>query len=59
MPEGGMHNDDDVGGPPRHLRLAGLAVLGIVTAGGLYLIAVRGPAMVMDLYAASKLFLCF
>lgn len=44
---------------PRGVRRALFAVLGIVFAGALYLIAVRGEALLVDLSGLSQRIFCF
>ena len=41
---------------PRHLGLALASLLGVLLAGALYLIAVRGPALLLDLSTMGGLF---
>jgi hypothetical protein len=41
---------------PRHAVRAGVVVL---VAGACYLMAVRGPALILDLSAASRYLFCF
>jgi hypothetical protein len=45
--------------PPRALKRAGLAVLGIVLTGAAYLIWARGEAIVLDLAALGSKVWCF
>ena len=44
---------------PRVLRSALLAGLGAVVAGAVYLLAVRGEALILDLGAVSQRIFCF
>jgi hypothetical protein len=51
--------DKDASGMPASLRRGLLAALGLVMAGALYLIAVRGEALLLDLSALSQRVFCF
>ena len=44
---------------PGKVRRVLLAVLGLVLAGALYLVAVRGEALLLDLSAFSQRVFCF
>jgi hypothetical protein len=44
---------------PARMRWALLAVLGLVLAGALYLISVRGQALLVDLSGLSQRIFCF
>ena len=45
--------------PPTALRRAVYVILGLVTLGALYLIAVRGEAILLDLAAAAQFLGCW
>ncbi|MCB1549451.1 MAG: hypothetical protein KDJ41_16725 [Hyphomicrobiaceae bacterium] len=44
---------------PTGVKVALFAVLGVIMLGALHLIMARGPAMLLDLAALSRSFLCF
>lgn len=44
---------------PASVRLAVFGVVGLVFAGALYLLAVRGQALLVDLSALSQRIFCF
>jgi hypothetical protein len=53
------HDDSPSGRPPRLVRRAGAAVLGLVLAGSVYLIWARGEAMIVDLATIGSKVWCF
>ena len=56
----GQHGGQGEPSPmPRAVQLSLAAGTLLLAAGGLFLLAVRGDAMLLDLYAAGKMLLCF
>lgn len=55
------HNDDgaDLIRAPRGVGCALAMLIGLIIAGGIYLIAVRGDAIFLDLAAISGIMFCF
>ncbi|HEU4381014.1 MAG TPA: hypothetical protein VFR73_20785 [Hyphomicrobiaceae bacterium] len=57
--QGEIRHDAARGSMPVGVRLAVLAVAGLICLGALYLISVRGEALLLDLSALGARIFCF
>jgi hypothetical protein len=57
--QGEIEHETKTGAMPAGIRLAVLAAAGVICVGALYLIAVRGEAIVLDLSALGARIFCF
>jgi hypothetical protein len=57
--QGEIRHDASRGSMPVGVRLAVLAAVGLICLGALYLISVRGEALLLDLSALGARIFCF